>query len=77
MTTDTPNPDWVAWLARAEADASGEDDAAADHVMVPDRPDRGWRRLSELLPKIVAGAIGGALPLLLLGELLYFGRLFR
>ena len=73
---DTPNPDWVAWLARAEAEQSGEDDGGlptAPHVMVPGQVPT-WRKLGDLLPKIIAGAIGGALILGLAGEALFFSR---
>ena len=76
--TSPPDPDWVAWLARAEAEACGDDDdgmQSAPHVMVPGQVPT-WRKLADLLPNIIAGAIGGALILGLAGEALYFGRLF-
>jgi hypothetical protein len=71
---DIPNPDWTAWLARAEAETSGEDyivETNKPYVMWPDRPDRGWRRLGDISAKIVAGLVGGGAALLALGAGIY------
>lgn len=94
MSDDTPNPDWVVWLARAEAEASGDDAPAADD-RIPCaecgrlilRDDRycgwcgirrgGWQRLGDVAAKVVAGLIGGAILLALIGAALYAARGFN
>jgi hypothetical protein len=63
---DTPNPDWVTWLARAECE-----DEISWPPPAPSVPDRGWQRLGDVAAKIVAGLIGGAMPLLAAGAVIY------
>lgn len=80
----TERPDWNAVMRRQEEYQWGQGPEDCTHpdyrlaerlvangMITAPRPDRGWQRLGDVAAKVVAGLIGGAVPLLAAGAVLY------